>query len=241
MKKISRAFVSAIIVAAGKGSRMNMNLNKVFIEICGKPVLARTLEVFEDCSLVDEIILVVNKEDIVYCKQDILDAYDIQKVKTIVAGGEERQQSVYNGLAEVSENCDIVLVHDGARPFIRNEQIVSSIHDAWKFGASCVAVPSKDTLKIAEQGEFVKETLDRSAVWSVQTPQTFKYELLMEAHEKAYKDNFMGTDDAVLVERLGWKIKLTMGSYENIKITTKEDLIFAEAITLNRMGRVRKC
>jgi len=236
MKKVSKAFISAIIVAAGKGTRMNMDLNKVFIDICGKPVLARTLQVFEDCSLVNEIILVVNKEDIIYCKQDIIDAYDIQKVKTIVAGGAERQQSVYNGLAEVNENCDIVLVHDGARPFIRKEQIVSSIHDAWEFGASCVAVPSKDTLKIAEQGEFVKETLDRSVVWSVQTPQTFRYKLLKEAHDMAYKDNFLGTDDAVLVERLGWKIKLTMGSYENIKITTREDLIFAKAITLNRMG-----
>lgn len=236
VKKVSGVFVSAVVVAAGRSSRMRMDVNKIYINIYGKPILARTLQVFEECNLIDEIILVVNDDDIVYCKKEIVDAYDIQKVKIIVAGGRQRQQSVYNGLAEVSEDCDIVLVHDGARPFVQNEDIVNSISDACEFGASCVAVPAKDTVKICEQGEFIKETLDRSALWLVQTPQTFKYSLLLEAYEKACNSNYFGTDDAVLVERLGWKIKLTMGSYENIKITTREDLIFAEAIAKKRMG-----
>ena len=234
MKKSNDVFVSAVVVAAGKSSRMNMDTNKQYIEIGGVPVLARTLLAFQNCDKVREIIVVVNGQDILFCKQEIIDNYDLDKVKKLVAGGEERQESVYNGLIEVSEKCDIVLIHDGARPFVREESIYESISAAFEYGASCVAVPSKDTIKSADDDGFVNRTLDRKKLWIIQTPQAFRYELIMDAHRKAMEDGFKGTDDAVLVERLGLPLKLVMGSYDNIKITTQEDLIIGEAIAESR-------
>lgn len=230
MKKENKICISAVIVAAGKGSRMNMDINKQYIEIGGIPVLARTIQAFEDCESINEVVLVVNEQDIVYCKQSIVELYELYKVKSIVAGGGTRQQSVYNGLCEVNGNCGIVLIHDGARPFVKTESLLDSINAAYEFGASCVAVPAKDTVKRADENGFVVETPDRGSLWYIQTPQTFSYPLIMEAHRKAAEDNFTGTDDAVLVERLGHPMKLVMGSYDNIKITTKEDLAIAEAI-----------
>jgi 2-C-methyl-D-erythritol 4-phosphate cytidylyltransferase len=233
MKKsnnINNFKASAIIVAAGRGSRMNMDINKQYIEVAGKPVLARTLEAFNDCSFIDEIIVVVNEKDIIFCKQHIIDFYEFNKVKTIVAGGDERQKSVYNGLKEVNIETDVVLIHDGARPFINEESIKESISAAMEFGGSVVAVPVKDTIKTADSHGIISQTIDRSTLWSIQTPQTFKYDLIMYAHKSAIEDGFIGTDDSVLLERLGYKLKLVMGGYNNIKITTKEDLIVAEAI-----------
>ncbi|HHW47541.1 MAG TPA: 2-C-methyl-D-erythritol 4-phosphate cytidylyltransferase [Clostridiaceae bacterium] len=230
MKKLPDLFVSSVIVAAGKGTRMNMDINKQYLEICGIPVLARTLQVFEDCRFINEIVLVVNEYEILYCKQNIIDEYGFTKVKTLVAGGLERQDSVYNGLLEVDKSCDIVLIHDGARPFAGEKNIIDSIYAAYEFGASCVAVPVKDTVKRSDKDGFVVETLDRSALWLIQTPQTFKYGLILDAHKKALEDGFIGTDDASLVERLGHKPKLVMGGYDNIKITTREDIPVAEAI-----------
>ncbi len=230
MKKQKDMYVSAVVVAAGRGSRMNMDMNKQYIEIAGKQVLARTLQVFQDCACIDEIVLVVNQQDILYCKQNIVDFYKYTKVSAIVAGGSERQNSVYNGLREVHGECSIVLIHDGARPFIKAASIIASIDAAREYGASCVAVPVKDTVKMADKGHFVVETLDRSSLWAMQTPQTFKYEIIMDAHRKALEKGFTGTDDATLVEQSGGKVKLVMGGYDNIKITTREDLIMAEAI-----------
>lgn len=230
MKNIKKSFTSAIIVAAGQGSRMNLDINKQYIDICGIPMLARTIKVFEDCKNIDEIILVVNMREILYCKEEIVDRFGFDKVKALVEGGSDRQNSVYNGLNEVREDCGIVLIHDGARPFINEESLINGINAAEKFGASCVAVPVKDTIKSSDNEGFINLTLDRSNIWSIQTPQVFKYSLIKEAHKKAAEDKFLGTDDAVLVERLGYKIKLVMGSYDNIKVTTKEDIAFAEAI-----------
>ncbi|MCX7921090.1 MAG: 2-C-methyl-D-erythritol 4-phosphate cytidylyltransferase [Clostridia bacterium] len=230
MEKDKELFISAVIVAAGRGTRMNMDINKQYIEVVGKPVLARTLQVFQDCDLIDEVVLVVNSHDIVYCKQSVVDAYGFTKVKALVAGGSERQYSVYNGLSEVSSGCDVVLIHDGARPFVKEKSLSDSINAAREYGASCVAVPVKDTIKTGDKEGFVGETLDRSILWAIQTPQTFRYDLVMEAHRKAMEDGFLGTDDAVLVERIGYRMKLVMGSYDNIKITTQEDLVIAEAI-----------
>ena len=230
MKKHNEFKTSAIIVAAGRGSRMNMDMNKQYIDIAGKPILARTLQVFNDCSLIDEIILVVNENDIFYCKQNIIDFYEFYKVKIIVAGGDERQKSVFKGLMEVSSRTDIVLIHDGARPFVSEESIINSITSAEEFGGSVVAVPVKDTIKMADSQGIISQTIDRNILWSVQTPQTFKYSLIINAHNKALEDNFSGTDDSILLERLGYKLKLVMGGYDNIKITTKEDLLIAEAI-----------
>lgn len=233
MKKSTGLHVSAVIVAAGKGTRMNMELNKQYIEICGKPVLARTLQVFEDCDNINDIILVVNGQDILYCKEYIVERYGFKKVTALVSGGDTRQKSVFNGLNELRSTCDIVLIHDGARPFVREESLIDSINAAREFGAACVAVPVKDTVKTADTDGFIKETLDRSCLWAIQTPQTFVYNLIIDAHRRAEKDGFAGTDDAVLVERLGCRTKLVMGSYDNIKITTREDLVVAEAIVNN--------
>jgi 2-C-methyl-D-erythritol 4-phosphate cytidylyltransferase len=233
-KGLYRDLRTVIIAAAGKGTRMNIDINKQYIDICGMPMLARTIKVFEDCRHIDEIILVVNSGDIVYCKKDIVEYFGFNKVKTLVAGGSDRQGSVFQGLKEVNKNTGIVLIHDGARPFIKEESIIKSIRAAEEFGASCVAVPVKDTIKYSDSEGFINQTLDRSILWSIQTPQTFKFELILKAHEKAAKDSFLGTDDAVLVERLGFKIKLVPGDYSNIKITTQEDIVIAEAIVRNQ-------
>lgn len=230
MKNGNGPYVSAVIVAAGQGRRMNSDINKQYIEIAGKPVLSRTLQVFEDCNKIDEIILVVNSQDIFYCKENIVGFNHIHKVKALVAGGTERQVSVYNGLMEVSSSCNIVLIHDGARPFISRKCIEDSIDAACEYGAACVAVPVKDTIKMADDEDFIAMTLERSLLWSIQTPQAFRYDLIMEAHKKSKESGYMGTDDAVLVERLGIKTKLVMGDYSNIKITTQEDICIGEAL-----------
>ncbi|MFZ5987394.1 MAG: 2-C-methyl-D-erythritol 4-phosphate cytidylyltransferase [Bacillota bacterium] len=230
MKKGQKLNISVVVVAAGKGTRMNMDINKQYIEVCEKPVLARTLQVFEDCDHIGEIILVVNESDIFYCKQNIIEAFSFDKVKSLVAGGAQRQNSVYNGLIEVSKDTDIVLIHDGARPFINEEIIIDCAKAALEFGASTAAVPVKDTIKSSDKEGFVEKTLDRSTLWSIQTPQAFLYNKILGAHLKALEDGFTGTDDTVLTERMGIRTRLVMGSYDNIKITTREDLVFAEAI-----------
>lgn len=222
-----------VITAAGKGTRMNLNKNKVYIPIEGVPIIARTVKVFNDCNLISNIILVVNRDDIPYCKQNIVDFYGFEKVKKIIPGGKTRQASVFNGLSEIENGCQIVVIHDGVRPFVREETIKESIYTAMDIGASCSSVPIKDTIKRSDSTKFVKETLNRENLWSIQTPQTFKVDLIMNAHKKAIEDNFIGTDDAILVERMGIPIKLIEGSYDNIKITTVEDLIIAKTMINN--------
>ncbi len=229
-KILDKLYVSVVIVAAGKGTRMNMETNKQFIEIGGLPVLASTILKFENCCYVDEIILVVNDKDIIYCKSNIIDVYDIRKVKVITLGGPNRQDSVYNGLLEVEKSCDIVMIHDGARPFVKEDTIIENIAAACEYGAVCTAVPVKDTIKSSDEEGFVSDTLDRRFLWSVQTPQTFKYDIICKSHKKAKEEGYLGTDDAILAEKAGYKVKLVMGSYDNIKITTQEDLVIGEAI-----------
>ena len=234
MKKKNDMYTCALIVAAGKGTRMNTDISKQYIDIAGKPLIAWTIEAFEDCEYIDEIVLVVSRDDIVYCKQNIVDVYGKGKIRSIVAGGVTRQESVSNGLCEVSGQCEIVLIHDGARPFVREETIIESIFTASETGASCVAVPVKDTIKSSDWNGFIDNTLNREFLWSVQTPQTFKYDLILNAHKLATEEGIEGTDDSVLVERTGHKVKLVMGSYDNIKITTPEDLPIAETIIKSR-------
>ncbi len=221
---------SAVIAAAGKGTRMRMDVNKQYIEVQGIPVLALTLRKFEECSLIDEIVVVANKDEIDYCKKNIIDRFGFRKIRKVTAGGDSRQRSVYNGLNEVSPDSNIVLIHDGARPFFNNESIISCIDAADSYGAACVAVPVKDTVKLADQDGFVGRTIDRNGLWQIQTPQAFEYGLIIDAHRKAEADSYMGTDDAMLAERAGHRVKIVMGGYYNIKITTTEDLVFAEAI-----------
>jgi len=230
MKKANKSYVSLVVVAAGKGTRMNMNINKQYISVGGIPILARTLKLFDGMNCINEIILVVHCDDILYCRENIIDGNKYKKVKCVITGGETRQDSVFNGLMEVSEKTDIVLIHDGVRPFIDEDSINRCIEAAKEYAVATVAVPLKDTVKSSNSEGFVQETLERSTLWSVQTPQAFKFKIIMDSHKQAKKDGFVGTDDTVLAERLGNKTKLVMGTYNNIKITTREDLIFAEAI-----------
>jgi len=222
-------FISAIIVAAGKGRRMGTKLNKVFLKLNGKPVLYYTLNVFEKLLELNEIVLVVSNEDIDYCRREIVDKYSFKKVRRIVAGGMERQESVFNGLKAVDSRCDIVMIHDGARPFIDKTTLKKGIEESKLHSAVGIAVPVKDTIKVVDDDNFVVSTPDRTNLMAIQTPQIFEYRLIYEAHLKAMEDGFLGTDDTVLVERLGHKVKLVEGSYRNIKITTPEDLIISEA------------
>ncbi len=227
----SKNNISVVIAAAGSGSRMGMDVNKQFLDIGGKPVLARTIQAFEDCSLVDEIIVIAAESEVEYCNKGIVGKYGFRKVKNVICGGEFRQQSVYNGLMQVSTDCDIVLIHDGARPFIDCKSITECIEAARETGAACVAVPVKDTIKRADDEGYIEGTIDRRSLWAMQTPQAFRYDLIVEAHRNAILEGYVGTDDAVLVERIGRRVKLVSGSYYNIKITTKEDLAIAEGIS----------
>ncbi|MBU5678162.1 2-C-methyl-D-erythritol 4-phosphate cytidylyltransferase [Alkaliphilus sp. MSJ-5] len=225
---------SAIIVAAGKGRRMGREYNKQYILLGNKPIVAHTIEVFEDSSLIDEIILVVGKGEVDLVKQIIIEKYNFKKVISIVEGGERRQDSVYNGLRAIDNNCNIVLIHDGARPFITNNIIEEGIEVANKTGACIAAVPVKDTIKVSNESMDVVNTPNRETLWAVQTPQAFKYQLVMNAYEKLQNSNIEATDDAMIIERLGYTVKIIKGSYENIKITTPEDLILGEGILKNR-------
>lgn len=223
-------FVSAIIVAAGKGSRMAAAKNKVYLNLRGMPVLYYTIKVFQNIPEIREIVVVASKGEIEYCRENIVERYSFNKVKKIVEGGDERQESVYNGLMAIDEKAKIVAIHDGARPLIDGKIIINAIKDAFIYKAVGVAVPVKDTIKIADENNIVVNTPDRKSLWAIQTPQIFERELIITAHEKAIQDRFTGTDDTVLVERLGYKVRLVEGDYKNIKITTPEDLIIAEAL-----------
>ncbi|HEX2946231.1 MAG TPA: 2-C-methyl-D-erythritol 4-phosphate cytidylyltransferase [Clostridia bacterium] len=222
--------VSVVVAAAGKGTRMGLDTNKLFVDILGKPVLAMTLKKFEDSALVSEIIIVSHSDEIEYCRKNIIDRFGFKKVKVIVPGGTTRQQSVHNGLKNVSPDCGIVLIHDGARPFIDDPVIRDCAAAAEKYGAAVAAVPAKDTVKRSDSEDMVVDTIDRNKLWYIQTPQAFRYDLILEAHRRAEAEGFEGTDDAVLAERAGHKVRLVMCNYYNIKITTREDLVIAEAI-----------
>lgn len=230
------SYITAVIAAAGQGSRMKAGVNKQFLELLGKPVLIHTLEIFEKCSLIDEVILIAPSGEESYC-QDLIKEYGLSKTTKFVAGGQERQDSVARGLEKLSNRCDIVAVHDGARPLLLCSDLINilQIQATSKADGAILAVPVKDTIKESLDGKIVKCTLDRSKLWMVQTPQVFRKDVLTSAYQKALEEGFTGTDDASLVERYGFKIKLVEGSYENIKITTPEDLDLARLI-LKRRG-----
>lgn len=205
-----------------------------------KPILVHTIDAIVQSNLIDEIVVVVTPGDQQYCKK-IIEPYSSQRLDRgepklkLVEGGKTRQGSVFNGLQLAPEDCERVLIHDGVRPFVNSEMIEKLLRAADRFGAATAAVPVKDTIKIADEDGFVLNTPDRENLWATQTPQTFRYELIKRAHQRA-KDLIMtarrslATDDASLVERLGYKVKIIMGSYENIKITTPEDLSFARSL-----------
>lgn len=230
MNDNGRSLTSVVIAAAGIGSRMGMETNKQYLELQGKSVLAVTIQRFEDCNLIDEIIVVANEAEVQFCRNNVIDRYGFNKVKVVVPGGPTRRQSVYNGLRQVSNGCGIVLIHDGARPFVDTHIIEACIDAAENYGAAVAAVPARDTIKRGDREGFVDETVDRSNLWYIQTPQAFRFGLIMDAHTKAEQDGFDGTDDAVLAERMGHKVRLVSGSYTNIKITAREDLIMAQSM-----------
>jgi 2-C-methyl-D-erythritol 4-phosphate cytidylyltransferase len=226
---------TAIVLAAGQGKRMNSSVHKQYLLIKGKPVLYYALKAFDD-SLVDDIILVTGKDEINYCQDKIINKYGFKKVRAIVVGGRERYHSVYNGIKAISWECDYIFIHDGARPFVTCEIIERAYSQVCRSNACIVGMPVKDTIKISDADGFVADTPKRSDVWQVQTPQVFEkklietaYEKLMDNEEVLLSDGISITDDAMVVEYFEKaKVKLVQGSYENIKITTPEDLKIAE-------------
>ncbi|MCD8502802.1 MAG: 2-C-methyl-D-erythritol 4-phosphate cytidylyltransferase [Bacillaceae bacterium] len=224
---------SVVIPAAGQGKRMKAKCNKQFLEIEGKPIIAHTLEVFQSDEWCTEIVVVGNALEIEKLN-GIVEKYRITKVTSVLPGGQERQHSVYNGLNAVTGNS-IVLIHDGARPFLSQKYIHKLVIEANKTGGAILAVPMKDTVKevIAYK---VSHTVDRNSLWSVQTPQAFLLPLILSAHESAKLNGYIGTDDASLLERMNSNVAIVEGDYFNIKITTQEDLIFAKAILVKKRG-----
>lgn len=219
---------SVVIVAAGSGKRMKIDFNKQYIKIREKEVIAHTIEVFYKNPNIHEIVVCIKKEEEKFFKEHIINKYQFDNIK-LAYGGAERQDSIHNGLKKVNKDCEIVLIHDGARPFIDNKVINESIEAAKEKGAVVVGVPVRDTIKVVSQ-ETIEKTPNRSTLWAAQTPQTFDYNLIMKAYEEAYKTNYYGTDDSMLVENIGKSVTMIMGSYENIKITTPEDIDYAEHI-----------
>lgn len=218
--------VGVVIPAAGQGKRMGTKESKQFLLFHQKPIFLHTIEVFDDHPEIDEIVVVVRGTEIERTKR-LIEEQGIKKVSKVVAGGRERQESVFLGLKEIT--TDLVLVHDAVRPFVTKKAVTRLISEIRDYGAAILAVPMKDTVKKVEQN-CVFGTLQRNQLWSVQTPQGFRRELLMKAHIEAEKNNDFATDDSALVEKLGVNVRVVDGEYTNIKITTPEDLIFAEAI-----------
>lgn len=224
----------AVVLAAGRGKRMNSTVQKQYMVLSGKPVLYYSLKTFQDCPFMDEIVLVTGKDEIEYCQQEIVDRYGLSKVKAIVPGGKERYNSVYEGLKAAGE-CQYVYIHDGARPFVDQEMLVRARDSVREHQACVVGMPVKDTIKLSDGQGTAVETPRRDLVWMVQTPQVFFYPLIFQAYRKILAGDPSGvTDDAMVVEKTeGCRVKLVEGSYRNIKITTPEDLMIAEAFLKN--------
>lgn len=228
---MGKKYCTAIVLAGGSGKRMGSKVHKQYLLMGGKPVLVYSLEAFQNSDYIDEIILVTGAGEEEYCREKILAPYHITKVGKVVEGGAERYQSVWNGLQETAPD-GYVFIHDGARPFV-NKEIIERAYDCVSRYNACVAgMPVKDTIKIADENGFVKETPDRNTLWMIQTPQVFKTSLAKEAYSRLMqKENISVTDDAMVVEQmLHYPVKLFPGSYENIKITTPGDLEIGEGL-----------
>ena len=221
-------YISAIVVAGGSGSRMGTSTKKQNLKIKDKEILVYTVECFQNMPEIQEIVVVTGKEDITYVEKLLKDTYKLNKVSYIVAGGKERQDSVYNGIQAADEKSDYLVIHDGARPLITKEVVRAGLDMAYDHRASIIAVPVKDTIKLVSKDGKVEDTPDRSSLWSVQTPQIFEKELIIHAHEYAKEHGLSVTDDSMLVEAIGVPVYIVEGEYTNIKITTPEDLIIAE-------------
>ncbi len=221
--------VSVIIPAAGMGSRMASPVSKQFLALGGRPILAHTLAIFEKHPAIDQVFIVAPRAEIDHCLSEVVQPFGFAKVRQVVPGGAERQDSVRLGLQACgAADDDLVLIHDGVRPFFPAGLVDEVIGTARESGACIVAVPVKDTIKLVEGGQ-VRQTPVRKSLWQAQTPQAFRFELIRRAHEQAHAAGFLGTDDASLVERLGHPVRVVRGSYRNIKITTPEDLVLGES------------
>jgi 2-C-methyl-D-erythritol 4-phosphate cytidylyltransferase len=226
--------VTAVIAAAGKGSRMNSHINKQYIMLKDKPVLAHTLTGFEKCGSIDTIIVVAAPEDIDYCRKSIVDRFCLTKVRAILAGGQTRQQSVARGLEAVEDG--IVVIHDGARPFVDCDLVEAGIGlllEKNLDGAAC-ALPVRDTVKLVGPDQVVERTLDREKIRAVQTPQCFLRRPVAKAHKRATREGIEATDDLALLEHYEYRVGLYAGRYDNIKITTPEDLLLARVLMEGR-------
>lgn len=231
--------VSALIVAAGKGSRMNSDIPKQYLKLKDKEILAYTIEKFENNPLIDNVVLVVSKNQTDYCKENIINKYNFKKIYAVVEGGNERNISVYNGLKALHKDTETVLIHDGVRPFIDSKIISEIINKTEIFDACVLGVKVKDTIKICDSNNNIVDTPDRNYIWAAQTPQAFKYNLILKAYDKIIADNKTVTDDSMAAEYIGLKVKMIEGNYNNIKITTPEDLSIAEAILLQQADGIR--
>lgn len=229
------ANVAAILPCAGQGKRMGSKVSKPYIEIWGRPLVTYTLDAFQAHPHIDEIVMVVRKEDLDYCRKNIVDKYRFTKVKAVVAGGKERQDSIFLGMSLLDEKTEWVVVHDGARPLVTKEILERALKTAWQKGSAVVGVPAKDTIKKVNDDLTVSETPERKTLWQVQTPQIFRKETLLNAYEQSTLNNWQVTDDASLVEKLGEKVYMVKGEYTNIKVTTPEDIFFVkEMIRMKR-------
>ncbi|MFA5831996.1 MAG: 2-C-methyl-D-erythritol 4-phosphate cytidylyltransferase [Bacteroidota bacterium] len=222
-------FTSVIIPAAGFGERMGATIGKQFLMLNDKPILVHTLERFQLCDAVHEIVVATQKSAFPII-EEIKVKYALSKLVSPVEGGERRQDSVAKALQCINAKTEIVIVHDAVRPFVHLKEITQSIETAKYFGASIVAVRAKDTMKQASTDGRVEKTLNRSSLWSVQTPQTFQRKILLDAYDAAKKNDLIATDDSFMVEQIGISPIIVEGSYENIKITTPDDLLLAELL-----------
>ena len=230
MERGNQQRVGAVIVAAGSSRRMG-GVNKVFALLGGKPILARVIDVFQRCNSIDQIVVVVSEQNLERCRQLVAEQ-GWSKVTDVCAGGERRQDSVVAGLGRL-HHCHWVVIHDGARPLLTEDLIHRGLTEVKETGAAAAAVPVTDTIKVAGDDRLVQQTPLRHNLWAVQTPQVFRFDIIAEAYRRAKQEM---TDDATLVEQLGYRVKLYMGSYDNIKITTPDDLILAEVLWQKRGG-----
>ena len=238
-----RERTAAIVLAAGQGRRMQSSIQKQYMLLQGKPLVYYALKEFEE-SAVDDVILVAGKGEVDYCREEIAERFGFHKIRKVVEGGKERYHSVYEGLKAIeglegtAAQCRTVLIHDGARPFITKEIIRSCMEGVAAYRACVVGMPVKDTIKIADDEQFARETPKRSSLWQIQTPQAFEYELIRTAYDKLFsKEEYQNgvTDDAMVVESMtDCRVKMIQGDYRNIKITTPEDMILAEAFLAER-------
>lgn len=219
-----------VVAAAGKGSRMGSSTNKQYMLLKGRPVLSYSLDFFEGLGAVSQIVVVCAPAEVEYCNNEIVKRFGFSKVKAVVPGGRERQDSVWAGLQQLGDDTDLVAVHDGARPLLSLEMLTRLLTEAKEWGAAIPGTPSKDTVKLGDRDGFVRQTLDRTAVYAIQTPQVFNYSELVIAYRAAREEQFLGTDDASLFERYIGRVKIVPGDYNNIKITTPADMIVAEAL-----------